>query len=162
MHVEIVQRKPATFAGLAAPFIHGLSEETTAPQVIGKLWDDFFKMHQQVKHRVGQDMFGVIWCADNPARKDELIYLAGVEVSDPGDLPPGAVARHVPGGTYARIVHRGPITRIAETVGYIYRQWLPGSGYKHSEVADVEIYGPKFQHDGEDSEMEYLISVEPA
>lgn len=159
MQVDIIERKPAIFAGLARPFIQGLSKETNAPQVIGKLWAETFKMHAGIKHRVGKEMFGVIWGEDNPSHKDELMYLAGVEVSAAKDLPPGVVAREVPGGQYARIAHRGVIGEIAKTVGYIYREWLPKSGYEHTDVADIEIYGAKFNGDSENSEMEYLISV---
>jgi len=161
MNVEIIERKPAIFAGLATPFIHGLSKETNAPRVIGRLWNDLFKMHAAINHRVGQDLFGVIWGEDNPSHPDELMYLAGVEVTSSNDLPPGAVSRQAPGGLYARIVHRGVIGEIARTVGYIYREWLPKSDFEHSDLADLEIYGAKFNGDSEDSEMEYLISVRP-
>jgi AraC family transcriptional regulator len=161
MQVDLIERKPAIFVGLARPFIHGLSKETNAPQVIGKLWHETFDMHGMIKHRVGKEMFGVIWCENNPTRKDELMYLAGVEVSAATDLPLGAVSREVPGGLYARILHRGVIGEIANTVSYIYREWLPKSGYEHSEVADIEIYGAKFNGDSENSEMDYLISVRP-
>jgi AraC family transcriptional regulator len=68
----------------------------------------------------------------------------------------------LPGGLFAVFVHRGPIHRIAETVGAIYREWLPGSGYEHAGVADVEVYDERFSCDSEDSEMEYWISIRPA
>jgi predicted transcriptional regulator YdeE len=102
MQVDIIERKPAVFVGLARQFIQGLSKRTNAPQVIGKLWHDTFQMHAAIKHRVGHDMFGVIWGEDNPSDPEELMYLAGVEVSAAKDLPPGAVSREVPGGLYAR------------------------------------------------------------
>ena len=87
MQVDIIERKPAIFVGLARPFIQGLSKRTNAPQVIGKLWHDTFQMHAGIKHRVGHDMFGVIWGEDNPSDPEELMYLAGVEVSRAADLP---------------------------------------------------------------------------
>jgi AraC family transcriptional regulator len=71
------------------------------------------------------------------------------------------VSRTIPAGTFAVLVHRGPITRIAETCRYIYREWLPASAYEHAGVADVELYDDRFCADSDSSEMEYWISIRP-
>jgi AraC family transcriptional regulator len=82
-------------------------------------------------------------------------------VSEVADLPPGMVSHTVPADTFAVFIHRGPIHLIGQTCAEIYRRWLPQSAYEHSGIADVELYDHRFCTDGEDSEMEYWISVVP-
>ena len=69
------------------------------------------------------------------------------------------VAWTVPAATFAVFEHRGPIRNLATTCREIYRHWLPASAYEHSGIADVERYDERFCPDGEDSVMEYWVSV---
>lgn len=164
MHYPPILKKPAlTVVGLEAPFIHALSPAANNLQVIGALWDTFTHRIREVGHRVGHAMFGVLYDRPIEARThpDELLYLAGVAVSNAEQVPEGMIARTIPAGTFAVFIHRGPINKIAETAASIYRTWLPQSGYQHARTADVEMYDDRFCVDGEDSEMEYWIPVAP-
>jgi predicted transcriptional regulator YdeE len=58
-------------------------------------------------------------------------------------------------------VHRGPIQNIPATMYDVYRVWLPASPYEHSGIADVEVYDHRFCPDGDESEMDYWISIAP-
>ena len=71
------------------------------------------------------------------------------------------VAYPIAEGTFAIFIHRGPIEKIGDTVGEIYRTWLPQSGYQHGGF-DVELYDHRFQIDSDESEMEYWIAITPA
>ena len=108
-------------------------------------------------------MYGVITArpAAQRAHRDELQYLAGVAVSELVDIPEGMISRTVPAGLVALVIHRGPIRNIADTVRPLYREWLPQSHYRHSDAADVELYDRRFCPDGDESEMEYWITIEP-
>ena len=161
---KIVEMPPRQFVGLEAAFIHGLSPETTNYKVIPPLWEAFSARAKEVPHRVGKAMFGVIFGLPEAERKHrhELQYIAGVEVSQAGELPAGMVLHTVPAGTFAGFIHRGPIQKIAETVGPIYREWLPQSGYRHADIADIELYDHRFDGCSKESEMEYWVSVVPA
>jgi AraC family transcriptional regulator len=152
-----------TFVGLERSFLHGLSKDSTAGEVIGPLWGEFGGRANEVQHRVGQAMYGVIYGRPELARKhpDELQYIAGVQVCQLGTLPSGMVLRTVPAATYATFIHRGPIYKISETVREIYRVWLPQSGYEHAQIADIELYDNRFDCESDASEMEYWISVIP-
>lgn len=158
---QIIEKPEMTFGGCHASFIHALSPDTTNFKVIPPLWEEFFRRVEDVPGRIGNDMFGVIWGRPESERKHphELEYLAGVAVKPGSSVPEGMVSRTIPAGTFTVFIHRGPIKNIGTTVHEIYRVWLPQSEYEHSGVADVEVYGSRFCPDGEDSEMEYWISV---
>lgn len=157
----IVEKPELKVVGLEAPFIHGLSPETTNFKVIPPLWEQFCARAGNVPHRIGGDMFGVIYGRPESERShpDELQYIAAVPVSSIDQLPEGMSSRTIPAGTFAVFIHRGPIYKIADTCREIYRVWLPQSGYQHTGIADIELYDHRFCPDGEDSEMEYWISV---
>jgi AraC family transcriptional regulator len=164
MQQPTIAEKPAmTFVGLEASFNHALSKDSTAAQVIGPLWDEFCGRAEEVPHRIGNEMYGVIYGRPEAERKhpDELQYIVAVQVDAAEALPPGMVSRTVPAGTYAVFLHRGPIPRIADTVREIYRVWLPQSGYKHADMADIELYDSRFDCESDASEMEYWISILP-
>jgi len=160
---QIVEKPELSVAGLAAPFISGLSPDATNFEVIGPLWDQFLHRIAQVPNRLGREMYGVIF--DRPAadrrHPHEMQYLAGVRVSSLAEVPAGMAGRTVPAATFAVFTHRGSIKTIGNTLAEIYRDWLPRSGYRHAGIADVELYDHRFQMDRDDSEIEYWLSVLP-
>jgi AraC family transcriptional regulator len=158
---QIVEKPALTVVGLEAPFISAMSPDATNLKVIGPLWERFVKRADQIPHRIGHDMVGVIFGRPTAERSHshEMQYIAGVPVSSTAQIPEGMVAHTVPASTFAVFTHRGPITAIGNTVKQAYREWLPNSGFQHAGVADVEMYGELFCGGGEDSEMEYWISV---
>ena len=158
---QIVEKPALTLAGLETPFIHALSPDTNNFKVIGPLWDRFVHRAGEVPHRIGTAMYGIIYGrpANERSHPDELQYIAAVPVSSAATIPAGMVSHIVPAGTFAVFVHRGPITRIADTCREIYRVWLPQSAWEHAEIADVELYDERFDCESEGSVMEYWISV---
>jgi predicted transcriptional regulator YdeE len=159
---KIIEKPALLVVGLEAAFIHALSPDATNFKVIGPLWEQFLR-RAEVPNRIGQEMFGVIYGRPATERKhpDELQYIAAVQVSSTAEVPQGMVSRTVPAGLFAVFIHRGPIKKIGDTCREIYRVWLPQSAYEHAGIADVELYDRRFCPDGEDSEMEYWISVTP-
>lgn len=160
---QVIEKPAITVVGLEAAFISGLSEQSTAAEVIPPLWDKFGSRSTQVPNRLGHDMFGVIYGRPQAERNrpDELQYIAGVQVNGPGDLPDGMVAHTVPAGTFAAFIHRGPIQNLRSTIHEIYRVWLPQSAWQHAQIADIELYDRRFDCNSAASEMEYWISVVP-
>lgn len=160
---QIAQKLPLTVVGLEAPFIHALSPDATNFKVIGPLWDQFVLRVQEVPHRIGHDMLGILYGRPKSERShpDELQYIVAVPVSSTAEIPSGMVAHTVPAATFAVFLHRGPITKIADTCREIYQVWLPQSEYEHSGIADVELYDQRFDCESDTSEMEYWISVKP-
>jgi AraC family transcriptional regulator len=158
---QIAQKPELHVVGLEASFIHALSPDKTNFQVIGPLWDQFPRRAGEVLHRSGHAMVGVIYGRPEAQRAhpDELQYIAGVPVSTVAEIPKGMVSRSIPAGTFAVFTHRGPISAIGDTMHAIYRVWLPQSGYRHSEIADIEWYDDRFCAEGAESEMDYWVSV---
>ena len=159
----IAEKPPLTIVGQERSFIHSQSPDANNLRVIGGLWREFLERDQKIPHRVGDAMYGVMYERPPGERKHphEMQYIAGVAVSSGDAIPAGLVARTIPATTFAVFLHRGPINQIATTVSEIYRQWLPASPYKHSGVADIELYDKRFCADSAHSEMEYWISIAP-
>ena len=160
---QIVEKPALSVVGFEAPFIHVLSPDSTAAEVIVPLWDKIFHNVSSVPYRLGDAMYGVVYGRAEGERShpDEMQYIAAAPVSEQGELPEGMVSRTVPAHTFAVFIHRGPIANIGDTCEAIYRQWLPQSGYEHAGIADVELYDQRFCYDSDESEMEYWISVKP-
>lgn len=163
MQPRIVEKTAFTVVGLETKFIHVLSPDATNAVVIGPLWYRFLERVGEVANRAGKEMYGVISRAADTERShpDELRYLAGVAVSKADGLPAEMLSRTVATGDYAVFTHRGPIQGIRNTVKYIYREWLPQSGYQHAGTTDVELYDERFCLDSPDSEMEYWVPLKP-
>ena len=163
LQAQIVEKPALQVVGMEAAFIHALSPQATNSQVIGPLWDSFVHRAREVPNRIGEEMVGVMYSRPEKERAhpDELQYIAAVRVSEVEKIPAGMVKRTVPTSTFAVFTHRGPIQKIGDTVREIYRVWLPQSGFRHAEIADVELYDHRFHCDRDDSELEYWISVKP-
>lgn len=160
---QIVEKPQITVVGLEKPFLHGLSPESTAAEVIPALWEQFAPQADRVSGRVGHAMYGVIYGRPDADRShpDELQYIAGVAVSSTDKIPPGMVSRTIPAGKFAVVTHRGPIYKLRDTVRELYRVWLPQSAWQHAQIADIELYDKRFDCESDSSEMEYWISIEP-
>lgn len=163
MQPQIIEKPALTIVGLETPFIHALSPETNNFKVIPPLWEKLDQKVALVPGRIGHAMYGIIYSRPESERSHphELQYIAGVQTASSALAPEGMVSRTIPAGTFAVFLHRGPIQKIADTCREIYRVWLPQSSWRHAEIADVELYDERFQCEGEESEMEYWISVLP-
>ncbi len=162
MQPPLIAAKPElTVVGLQRSFIHALSPDTNNLQVIGGLWCEFLERAQSIPDRVGPETYGVLFGRPPAERShpDELEYIACVAVRFTARIPAGMVVRTIPPATFAVFLHRGPIQNIAATCRAIYRQWLPASPYEHAGLADIELYDHRFCSDGDDSEMEYWVSI---
>lgn len=73
-------------------------------------------------------------------------YICAMEVGEGAELPPEFTEVVVPAQRYARLTHRGHITTIFSTLDAIFREWLPGSGYrkKQAPYSYIEHYGDAF------------------
>src|SRR5262245_54715775 len=147
---QILDKPVLTIVGLETPFIHALSPDTNN-YIIGPLWDRFVHRAKDVPNRAGTAMYGIIYGRPESERSHphELQYIAAVAVNSLGDVPAGMTSRTIPAGTFAVFLHRGPITKIADTCREIYRVWLPHSAWEHSDIADVELYDERFDCESE-------------
>lgn len=64
-----------------------------------------------------------------------------------------------PEGLYAVFFHKGGGKTAQKTYGYIFGEWLPGSGYILDNRPHLAIMGDKYTGEHEDSEEEIWIPI---
>lgn len=75
---------------------------------------------------------------------EKFTYLIAIETpAGRSNLPEGCVDRVTRAGTWAIFESRGPLPEgIQETIGRIYGEWFPTSGYEHAGGPELEVYPP--------------------
>lgn len=63
------------------------------------------------------------------------------------------------GGKYAVFIHKGTPAEFPLTAAYIYRSWLPDSGYELEEREHFEVMGPKYLPNDPNAEEEIWFPV---
>ena len=130
---------------------------------IHSLWDVFIPRIREVQGRIHPGVtLGV--CGD--ARDDgSFRYVAGCEVDADAPVPDGMTTFNVPAATYVLVTQRGVLSDeqhgLRAAVNYVYREWLPQSGYQRAATPDLEWYGERFHFGQEDSEMDIYTPIVP-
>jgi AraC family transcriptional regulator len=158
MTPRIEELPPRIVAGNERPFISALSPKRNNHLVIPRLWQDFGPRFDSIPDRVGDLVFGCIFYDDG--NEAQCRYLACVEVSSVTDVSKGMVSRELSGGKHAVFTHKGSMSRIDRTLGYVYGSWLPRSGHHLRSAPEIEIYGDKFDAESPDSEMEFCLPIQ--
>lgn len=165
MKPTLLELPGLTLVGPSAHFISAASPDANNLQIIPPLWHAVTARKQELGPPLDRFAYGACRCLPETerSREDELDYLAGFSVAADAKPPAGMARWTVPAGTYALFVHRGPVTRLSETINYAFASWLPRSDYIHAEPwIELERYDDRFKIDGSpDSEMEYLLPVRP-
>ncbi len=154
---ELYVQPEMTLVGLRTRFFSVDSEKNNIGDKLPALWARFMERMSAVGDRVAGPAYGVV--GQTPERTDELEYVACVEVTGSVDVPDGMVAIRVPSARYAKFAHRGDVTRINDTVNYIYSSWLARSGLRHTYAVDLEIYGDAYHPTSAASVFHYAIPV---
>jgi len=147
--------------GLSRRFFGVNSEHVNNTAVIPPLWAEFRSRRTGRWPAAGSPTYGA-WKFLPPASRrdpDEFVYLAACAVPPRSRIPAGMTRWHVPAGFYARFTHRGPISRIADTVHHIYAAWLPRSGLKRGPGYDLELYDHRFRREDPRSLSYYFLPI---
>ncbi|CAI6079789.1 GyrI-like domain-containing protein [Cohnella sp. JJ-181] len=122
-------------------------------RIVGKLREELVERRTKIP---GASLDGIYliqiyepggWSQDTPF--DNIV---GIQASAEAALPEGMIEYVLPAGRYARFVHRGPESRIAEAYDYINAQHGP-------RPVDIE-YWPDIQAlEQEDAEIEIYVPV---
>jgi len=143
---------------LAGMQTFGNVEQGSPPE----MWQVLMNNPMDVPDRVNPELYyGLESYTREMESTGKWFYLAGVEVSGFESLPVQLCARRIPASEYAVFEYHGAISpRLKETFEYIYRQWLPQSGYMQNGPYDLERYDTRFKGpDNEKSVFEILIPV---
>ncbi|MBB6732380.1 effector binding domain-containing protein [Cohnella zeiphila] len=137
---------------------------------IRQAWDEFLGRSGEIRH-AAQPMIAYGYedysrdFRQPPDSFPQFHYVAGLE-TEPGsepDVPAGMTVKHVPSATYAMFRHEGPLSGIAGVFHYVYKEWLPSSGFDidPAVMGDFERY-PEPVSDPEHAAVEIYIPVVPA
>ena len=128
------------------------------------LWQEFMPFRKSISGRLNDELFSLqvydplYFKLFDPRR--EFTKWAAVEISEPGSYPERLEKFELVGGRYAIFHYKGhpADTKIFE---YIYREWLPKSGYNLDQRPHFEIIGSHYKHNSPDSEEDIYIPIKP-
>lgn len=130
---------------------------------ISAMWGAFTQRFHEVQGRICPSVkLGV--CGD--ARDDgSFRYVAGFQVEADAPVSDGMTVFDVPAATYVVVTQCGPLDDrergLGAALNYVYREWLPQSGYQRADTPDIEWYDERFG-DNEDSEMDVYTPIAPS
>jgi AraC family transcriptional regulator len=163
MKPAIIELPALHLLGLAIRFIPPMSPGADNTDVIPKLYARFCPLLPKLPSSRDNYVYGAArFPADEERRNpDEREYLASINV-DPDVKPPAGMALWpIPAGTYACFTHRGPVTRLGETINYAFGTWLPRSHYVHADGPNLDRQDERFGDGGEGCELEFLMPIRP-
>jgi len=128
---------------------------------ISELWHRFINRAQEIQHQTHTDIaLGVF---GEMSEDGAFSYLAGYQVEQIEEIPPGMTDKHLPAAQYAVFTHHGPLFDTAydlnATYQYIFNDWLPHSGYQRAKSSAFERYDERFALGQEHSEMDIYIPL---
>jgi len=112
-----------TLASFVVAGMHyrGRNEQEEIPE----LWRAFWPRHADNDNRLQPGVsYGVIY--DFEEGSGVFNYLAGLPISEGGELPDDMLAVTIPGGTY--VTFECTLPTLMETNRFIHEEWFPGSG----------------------------------
>jgi len=116
---------PLLIAGMREP----LNEQSE--QTIPLLWKKFAPYIGHISHQLGAIAYGL--CVhSSESSNGHFYYMAGCEVSEFLNLPAALSPLIVPAHKYAVFTHESHISKIRETIDYVFDKWLPQSGKQHN------------------------------
>jgi AraC family transcriptional regulator len=154
---EIYVQKEMHLVGLRTSFFGTDSEKNNIGEKLPPLWQQFLARLSEIGNTVGDTCYGIV--RQLKENSDELEYFCAIEVMEPTDILEGMVAITIPASTYAKFTHKGAINLIDNTINYIYSTWLPQSGKRHTNAADLEFYGAGYSPVSDESIMHYAIPI---
>ena len=158
MEPKIITKSPFTIVGLR---YFGRNEH----QEISELWGKFNERIREsgpIENETGKVAIGLCITPEDATEDGAFEDIAGVPVSELGDVPKGFVVRDTPEYTYAVFAHQGDLPSLARTYEYIYDTWLPQSGFKLAAKIDFEYENEDFKDFTPDSIFYIYIPIEKA
>lgn len=90
----------------------------------------------------------------------EFSTMAAVAVKDFSRVPAGMVTRVLPAGKYAVFTHKGPMSAMKMTYGYIFGVWAVSGRCELAHADDFALYDERFKSpESPDNEVDIYIPV---
>lgn len=127
-----------------------------------KMWAALFGCDDEVPNLINKTVsYGVGSYTKEYFVEGKWFYLAGREVANLSKVLPQMSGKTLPENKYAVFEYKGPISSdLAKLFHYIYKEWLPSSGYVLAGPYDFEKYGEQFLGpENENSIFEIYIPI---
>ncbi|MFP4471222.1 MAG: GyrI-like domain-containing protein [Bacteroidota bacterium] len=138
---EIISREAVRVAGLTLHTSFARDRnKTEIPPFFHKVLEE--KKLEQIPGRLNQNQLCIfLMKKDSP----DFDYLMGVEINAGEEIPEHTDSMVLSGGDYVRmsIVKRGP-EDVGRAFGYLYNEWMSGSGYVPSGAPAFIYYDEQF------------------
>ena len=129
---------------------------------VGALWGRFMPRRKEIAGTISSDLISMAVYGPNhflnfdPCREFEK--WAACEVKSFDSLPAEMETFIIPEGLYAVFHYKGLNTDFG-IYDYIFKSWLPDSGYQLDERPHFEILGEKYRNNDMNSEEEIWIPI---
>ncbi len=129
----------------------------------GDLWRSFMPGRKEIQNTIGSELYSLEVYPPNYFNNfDPNIPFekwAAIEVTSFDAIPNEMETIVIPAGLYAVFLHKGPASEGAKTYEYIFRTWIPNSGYILDERPHFAVMGEKYKQGDPDSEEDIWIPV---
>lgn len=129
-----------------------------------ELWRSFMPQRRGIINPVGTELIsmsvydpGFDMSAFTPAVQFDK--WAAVEVTTHDSVPEGMERFVIPEGLYAVFLYKGHPLNFAPMFQYIFRDWLPASGYELDARPHFEVMGAKYDNNSDASEEDLYIPI---
>ncbi len=127
------------------------------------LWKGFMPRLNEIQNRVGIELYSIEIFPDSYFDKfrpeTRFEKWAAVEVMETGSLPEGFDSITSPKGLHAIFQYKGLPSSAPVVLKYIFRDWLPKSGYELDRRPHLWVMGAKYKNDDPNSEEELYIPL---
>nr|WP_269669527.1 VOC family protein [Paenibacillus sp. GSMTC-2017] len=126
--------------------------------VISKLMDEFFNTQaHKIRERIHTShRYGIMDFTNEEPHSGTFTWMAAVEVSTLSEIPEGLIGKSYPTLLYAVVTLRGTADQIPHLFDYMYKSWIPESGYESSAPFSFQLYG---EHYRGPSDSESIVEV---
>lgn len=163
MKPTILELPALHLLGLSVRFVPPMSPGADNLNVIPQLYERFCPLLDTLPPMQDKFIYGAArYPADKDRRQpDEREYLASINVGPRVKAKSPLELWSIPAGTYACFTHRGPVTKLGETLNYAFGTWLPRSKYVHADGPNLDRQDERFGDGGADSEFDFLMPIRP-
>ena len=118
-----------------------------APEAMNQIaaqWQSFAPHIGKIPGQIGRVAYGVGWQAPG---KEDLEYLCGVEVSGFTGVPSDFTVVSLAPAKYAVFAHRDHVSKLSQTIGAVFFQWLPQSGHVAGGDTDTPAFLERYSEE---------------
>lgn len=156
MFIKTVHLSPKKFIGKQIQM--SLSNNRTA-----ELWKDFMSNRFKISNAISSDLYSLqIYNPDyfkNFSPHTEFTKWALTEVEDFSILAEGFETFELQAGLYAVFLHKGDTSAFINTLNFIFKEWLPNSGYQLDTRPHFELLTERYKNNSPESEEEVWIPI---